>query len=32
MKEVAREVAMEEYRQAVLAQQRKTAKIEINLP
>jgi peptidyl-prolyl cis-trans isomerase C len=32
MKEVVREVAMEEYRQAVLAHQRKTAKIEINLP
>jgi peptidyl-prolyl cis-trans isomerase C len=32
IKEVAREVAMEEYRQAVLAHQRKTAKIEINLP
>jgi peptidyl-prolyl cis-trans isomerase C len=32
VKEVAREVAMEEYRQAVLAHQRKTAKIEINLP
>lgn len=32
VKEIAREVAMEEYRQAVLAHQRKTAKIEINLP
>ncbi len=32
MKEVVREMAMEEYRQAVLAHQRKTAKIEINLP
>jgi peptidyl-prolyl cis-trans isomerase C len=32
VKEIARDVAMEEYRQAVLAHQRKTAKIEINLP